>query len=173
MSHSAIYGRLISTTMREGQMTLARNGCTTCKGKRRTGPRREARRPLTRPGRAISCDRARPNCMNCSQSNRKCQGYGLRLSWPRANDRRRAVVSKLSPPSPTSPPAGQISDARFVHTTHWDIELYHSLTGSVPVRTLSSLDPPTCWNPSKLETLDPDLLEYCMLCQSRIATDRA
>ncbi|KAI0120973.1 fungal-specific transcription factor domain-containing protein [Xylariales sp. AK1849] len=135
--------------MREGQMTMARTGCATCKG------------------RAISCDRARPNCTNCSRSNRKCQWYGLRLSWPRANDRRRAVVSK-SPPPPT---AGQISDARFVHTSHWDFELYHSMTSSVPVRTLSLLKEPTIWNPAKLEALDRDLFEYfCCVASASLAT---
>lgn len=136
------------------------------------GPRRKARRPLTRP--AISCDRARPKkaCTSCSRSNRKCQGYGLRLSWPRPNDRRRAVVSKSAPPSPSPPTAGQISDARFVHTSTWDIELYHSLTSSVPVHKLSLLGVPIFWNPSTLEALDRDLLEYCMLYKSSIATCR-
>ncbi|KAJ5679524.1 hypothetical protein N7462_007768 [Penicillium macrosclerotiorum] len=56
--------------------------------------------------------------------------------------------------------AGQISDARFVHTSHWDIELHHSLTSPVPVRNLSLLGVPTFWNPSQLESLDRDLLEY-------------
>ncbi|KAH6639954.1 tRNA synthetases class I-domain-containing protein [Truncatella angustata] len=128
--------------MREGQMTTPRNGCAACKD------------------RAIRCDRVRPNCTNCSRSNRKCQWHGLRLFWPRANDRRRAVVSESPMVSPSPPTAGQISDARFVHTSHWDIELYHSLTRSVPVRTLSLLHVPTVWNPSKLEDSDQELLEY-------------
>jgi hypothetical protein len=42
------------------------------------------------------------------------------------------------------------------------MELYHSLTSSVPVRNLSLLRVPIFWNPSKLEALDRDLLDYCM-----------
>ncbi|CAF9909974.1 MAG: hypothetical protein HETSPECPRED_009571 [Heterodermia speciosa] len=116
------------------------SGCATCKG------------------RAISCDRTKPNCTNCSRSNRKCQWHSLKLSWPGADDRRRAVVSKSSPSS--SPAQGRISDARFVHTTYWDMELYHNLIGSVPVRTLSLPKLSTCWKSSELEIRDSDLLEY-------------
>ncbi|KAI1489090.1 fungal-specific transcription factor domain-containing protein [Biscogniauxia mediterranea] len=139
--------------MREGQMKTGCGGCATCKG------------------RAISCDGAQPNCTNCSRSNQECRGHGLRLSWPRANDHRRAVVSKLAPP-PSSPlTAGRISDARFVHTSHWDIELYHSLTSSVPARPLPLLDVPMSWNPSKLEALDRDLFEYfCRVASTSLAT---
>ncbi|KAL8942492.1 MAG: hypothetical protein Q9216_001636 [Gyalolechia sp. 2 TL-2023] len=126
------------------------NGCATCKG------------------RAISCDRTKPTCTNCSRSNRKCQWHNLKLSWPGAHDRRRAVVSKTSPSSPTQ---GRISDARFIHTTYWDMELYQNLTASVPVRTLSLLDPSPCWNSSELKTLDSDLLEYfCCVASASLAT---
>ncbi|KAL8997448.1 MAG: hypothetical protein Q9169_003311 [Polycauliona sp. 2 TL-2023] len=126
------------------------SGCATCKA------------------RGITCDRTKPKCTNCSQSNRKCHWHHLKLSWPGANDRRRAVVSKSSL---SSPKQGRISDARFVHTTYWDMELYHNLVGSVPVRTLSLLDPSTCWNPSELETLDSDLLEYfCCVASASLAT---
>ena len=129
------------------------------------GPRR-SRKPINSgqvvPSVAIA-PMTKPNCTNYSRSNQKYQWHNLKLSWPHANDRRRAIVSKSSPPSPLSPTEGRISDARFVHTTHWDIELSHNLIGSVPVRSLSWLDPSTCWNPSEMETLDSDLLEYCML----------
>ncbi|KAI1497640.1 fungal-specific transcription factor domain-containing protein [Biscogniauxia marginata] len=136
--------------MREGQMAAVRTGCATCRGC------------------AISCDRARPKCTNCSRSNRKCQWQGLRLSWPRANDRRRAVVSKSSPLPLT---VGQVSDVRFVHTSHWDIELYHSLTSSVPMRPLPLLGVPMFWNPSKMESLDRDLFEYfCCVASASLAT---
>lgn len=51
------------------------------------------------------------------------------------------------------------------------MELYHNLTGSVPVRTLSLLGASTCWNPSELETLDSDLLEYfCCVASASLAT---
>ncbi|KAF1922277.1 uncharacterized protein M421DRAFT_379587 [Didymella exigua CBS 183.55] len=133
------------TNMQHRQMATPRIGCATCKG------------------RAISCDGARPHCTNCSRSNRKCHGYGLKLSWPRANDSRRAVVSKSSPPYLSLSKTGLVSDARFVHMSHWDIELNHSLTSSAPVRTLSLLGVPMLCNTFKLEAPDRDLFEYCML----------
>jgi hypothetical protein len=55
-----------------------------------------------------------------------------------------------------------VSDARFVHMSHWDIELYHSLTNSAPVRTLSLLGVPMLRNTFELEAPDRDLFEYCM-----------
>ncbi|KAH8716741.1 fungal-specific transcription factor domain-containing protein [Phaeosphaeriaceae sp. PMI808] len=138
---------------REGRMTTARTGCATCKG------------------RAISCDGARPSCMNCSQSSRKCKGYGLKLSWPRENDRRRAVVSKSDPPYMSLPDMGQISDARFVHTSHWDIELHRSLISSAPARTLPLLGVPMLWNPRKLEAPERDLFEYfCCVASTSLPT---
>ncbi|KAF2819389.1 hypothetical protein CC86DRAFT_431983 [Ophiobolus disseminans] len=54
----------------------------------------------------------------------------------------------------------KVSDARFVHTSHWDIELYHSLTSSAPVRALPLLGVPMLWNTFKLEAPDRDLFEY-------------
>lgn len=113
-------------------------------------------------GRAIRCDRARPNCSNCTHAKRKCQWYGLRLSWPRDNDRRRAIVSKPPRPSHSAPTsADQISEARFVHTSHWDIELYNNLAASSDARTLPLLDVPIIWDPSDLDISDRDLLDYC------------
>ncbi|GIK00984.1 hypothetical protein Aspvir_005014 [Aspergillus viridinutans] len=104
-------------------------------------------------GGTISCDRVRPQkaSTSCSQSRRK--------------------YKRLAPLSPSRPTAGQISDTRFVHTSNWDIELHHSLTSSVPVRNLSLLSVPIFWNPSKLEALDRDLLEYfCCVASASLAT---
>ncbi|KAF1919309.1 fungal-specific transcription factor domain-containing protein [Ampelomyces quisqualis] len=53
-----------------------------------------------------------------------------------------------------------VSDARFVHTSHWDIELYRNLTSSAPLRTLSLLGVPMLWSTFKLEASDRDLFEY-------------
>lgn len=102
-------------------------------------------------------------CTTCSRSNHKCQGHGLRLSWPRPNDCRRSVVCKSPLLSVSHSTGGKISDARFIHTSNWDIELYHRLTSSGPVRNLSLLGVPVSWNP--LEQGGPEqaqeLLEYC------------
>ncbi|KAK1948680.1 hypothetical protein LY78DRAFT_535565, partial [Colletotrichum sublineola] len=93
---------------------------------------------------------------------------GLRLSWPRPNDARRAVVSESALSSPSLSVAGTISDARFVHTSSWDIELYYTLKSSAPRRKLPLLSGPTFWNPYKLEGLDLDLLQY-FCCEASVS----
>ncbi|KAK6088617.1 short-chain dehydrogenase [Seiridium cupressi] len=95
----------------------------------------------------------------------------IRSTWEKASiESGRAVVSKSRPPS-LSPLTCLITDARFVHMSNWDVELHHSLAGSVPERTLSLLDVPTIWNPSKLEALDQDLFEYfCLVASSSLAS---
>lgn len=144
---------------------MGRTGCVTCKGKWRSEPSREARRPLTQSARAITCDRLRPNCTHCSRFNLKCQWYGPTLSWPRSDDRRRSIVSDSFSPGSSLHTTGPISDTRFLHTSNWDIEFYRSMTSSVPIRALSLLDEPMFWNPSTLDTVDQDLLGYCMFCK--------
>ncbi|KAH6987946.1 fungal-specific transcription factor domain-containing protein [Ilyonectria sp. MPI-CAGE-AT-0026] len=42
----------------------------------------------------IACDKALPSCRNCTEKGRTCLGYGLKLSWPRDDDRRRFVRKK-------------------------------------------------------------------------------
>lgn len=41
--------------------------------------------------RKTSCDKALPSCTNCRRRDIECLGYGLKLSWPRKNDKRRAI----------------------------------------------------------------------------------
>ncbi|KAK1835672.1 fungal-specific transcription factor domain-containing protein [Podospora conica] len=41
--------------------------------------------------RKTACDKALPSCSNCRRRDTECLGYGLKLSWPRKNDKRRAV----------------------------------------------------------------------------------
>lgn len=48
---------------------------------------------LTATGRRIRCDRRVPACANCATAKLQCQGYGLRLSWPRVGDRKRALLA--------------------------------------------------------------------------------
>ncbi|KZL74362.1 zinc-finger transcription factor [Colletotrichum tofieldiae] len=78
--------------------------------------------------RKISCDRRHPRCSNCVRSNRACQGYGLRLSWPRDNDRKRMIVSRagyfLRRSRHNSPSSGQF---HMINATSWDIKVYQYL----------------------------------------------
>ncbi|KAI2618208.1 fungal-specific transcription factor domain-containing protein [Hypoxylon sp. NC1633] len=119
-------------------MGIANRSCGTCRDRR------------------ILCDRAAPTCMQCVRSKRKCQGYGLRLSWPNASDARRAVVGKQ--PTHASKPR-HFSDARLVHMSTADIEMHYYLTSSVPK---------VLWNPFTLDVGDKDLFQYfqCTASQS-------
>ena len=45
--------------------------------------------------RHIRCDLKSPVCARCMKDRRHCQGYGLRLSWPRVDDKKRAIVVAL------------------------------------------------------------------------------
>lgn len=93
----------------------------------------------------------------------------IRLSWPRESDKRRAIVSKTPALSEIwhgrGSPDANVSDARFVHVSYWDVELHDRLTkqglGYNGSRLLHI--PWTPWNPSKLQAPDRDLLEYCTL----------
>ncbi|KPA37129.1 transcription factor [Fusarium langsethiae] len=59
--------------------------------------------------RRIRCDRGAPACANCGRARLECQGYGLRLSWPRDGGGRRA----LSTPGSCNAPQPSIPHPRF------------------------------------------------------------
>ncbi|KAI8625235.1 fungal-specific transcription factor domain-containing protein [Xylariaceae sp. FL1651] len=89
-------------------MTRSRHGCWTCKARK------------------VQCDRGMPTCQKCTRARRECQGYGLRLSWPKDNDKRRAAVTAILPP--TEARTRYTSRHLFINTTFWDIELYRRLS---------------------------------------------
>jgi hypothetical protein len=67
----------------------------------------------------VACDRSRPRCQACSSSGRECLGYGLKLSWPRHDDKKRAIVLEDSAQLPYSSVLEE-----FVRVSNIDIELY-------------------------------------------------
>lgn len=83
---------------------------------------------LSLSDRRILCDRTLPVCSRCSQSNRTCKGYGVRLSWPKANDKRRAVVARSSLQQSTG---HRFSNARLVNISTWDIDMHRHLSGAM------------------------------------------
>ncbi|CAK7200444.1 hypothetical protein SEUCBS139899_003139 [Sporothrix eucalyptigena] len=56
------------------------------------GQLRSAKRCWNCRDRKIACDRALPGCDKCRQRRKTCEGYGLRLSWPKDNDTRRSAL---------------------------------------------------------------------------------
>ncbi|EDU49734.1 predicted protein [Pyrenophora tritici-repentis Pt-1C-BFP] len=119
------------------QTTAIRTGCAMCER------------------RGINCNNPRKDC-----STQPNQRNGLKLSWPRANDTRRSVVLKASQPTHLQGSAPPISDASFVHTSSWDMELYHSLSSSASVHDSSKMRVPLPWTGVKLETPERELIEY-------------
>ncbi|KAH7041523.1 fungal-specific transcription factor domain-containing protein [Microdochium trichocladiopsis] len=104
-------------------------GCWTCRDRR------------------VRCDRTLPHCRACARSKRQCQGYGLRLSWPRERDPKRFIVGPAPVTSTKSrwrPGVGDTSGGDdegcasfqsnksywFVHTGAEDVEVYHDLVAS-------------------------------------------
>ncbi|KAI1127402.1 fungal-specific transcription factor domain-containing protein [Nemania abortiva] len=74
--------------------------------------------------RKVLCDRAIPICERCSRSKLPCQGYKLRLSWPKRADGRRWIIGN-SPPCRKNMASG--SRFHFVNSSFQDIQLYHYL----------------------------------------------
>lgn len=116
------------------------------------------------PARKIQCDGGRPKCQKCTRAQRDCEGYELRLSWPREDDKRRAMTGTNAPSvlvSQSQP--GQIpSDIFFVNTTWQDMELYGYLSGQrhpyLPLRPFSRL-----WRQPQQQAKHMDLVHHCKL----------
>ncbi|KAI1266678.1 fungal-specific transcription factor domain-containing protein [Xylariaceae sp. FL1019] len=89
------------------QSATYQKGCWTCKDRK------------------IKCDRAAPSCQKCVRGNRDCEGYGPRLSWPRANDKKRAITG----PSPARWRVPSHSeDHLYVHTVFKDMQVHRDLS---------------------------------------------
>ncbi|KAI9151375.1 hypothetical protein HJFPF1_08577 [Paramyrothecium foliicola] len=120
--------------------------------------------PLTRGvARKIRCDRTLPSCTGCVKGGKQCPGYGMRLFWPRSDDKRRAVVA---------PPSGariaQYEGVEFIDTTFQDVRLHDRLSGekwnaNEDVEELEFapiLTNPIRWIPYEMTTTESDLFEY-------------
>ncbi|KAJ9155453.1 Zinc-finger transcription factor [Pleurostoma richardsiae] len=123
-------------------MMNTRKACWTCKDRK------------------VLCDRGAPTCGNCARAQRECQGYGLRLSWPRDNDKRRAITGK---PSVDAAHGSQRETHHrlFVNATGWDIELYRYLALQRLARPPRLIQPtPDLWRPPRRKVEDVDLIQY-------------
>ncbi|CAI7572340.1 unnamed protein product [Penicillium palitans] len=109
--------------------------------------------------RRIRCDRTVPACSQCSQSNRTCKGYGLRLSWPKVDDKRRAMVARSSLQQRSARP--RFSNAHLVNISTWDIEMHRYLFGLVSSEYHRlTLQSPMPFNPFKFDVTETYLFQY-------------
>ncbi|KAL2862299.1 Zn(II)2Cys6 transcription factor [Aspergillus lucknowensis] len=76
--------------------------------------------------RRIVCDRGTPTCGQCARANRSCKGYGLRLSWPKANNVKRAVVGGPLRRSA----AHHLSRVALVNVSEGDLRMHYYLAKS-------------------------------------------
>ena len=126
----------------------------------------------------IGCDQGLPACQNCLQSKKKCSGYGLQLSWPRASDSRRAVVARHQTHLPSKQRQRSGRRTRFINTSIWDLDLHNEIvnTGQYkrqadPMQLYPPLLPLTMSTPwGVLEAGDQMLLSYYETVLSRIVT---
>ena len=82
----------------------------------------------------------------------------MRLSWPKANDRRRAMLGG-APPAKAKADGDSATPLRIINTSAWDIEIHHYLTSSG--LNINPIVPrPLSWSPVKSDT-DYKLLQYC------------
>ncbi|KAL3442403.1 fungal-specific transcription factor domain-containing protein [Aspergillus insuetus] len=108
--------------------------------------------------RRILCDRAAPTCTQCARSNRVCKGYGIRLSWPKSNDARRAVVGRVS----QGRKAARQLHSTVVNVSNFDIKLHYLLSHRFPSDYSSlSLNVPVPFTILTYTDTDGQLLEYC------------
>ncbi|KAM5366805.1 hypothetical protein ACJZ2D_010345 [Fusarium nematophilum] len=78
--------------------------------------------------RKVLCDRTRPTCLRCSQSGRRCTGYGVRLSWPRDDDTRRTLVGPAA--ANKAPSSTSRVELQLVNAFSRDIEMHDLISAS-------------------------------------------
>ena len=139
--------------------------------------------------RKVLCDGTLPHCNRCVKANRRCEGYGTRLSWPRRDDPRRAIIG----PAPAKRRGTATkSGLRLVNASSWDIELLQLVPTSADVygtllqgleatyaapshnhlpiaiskTSLPLLRTPITWVDLQLSPIEKDLFEYCQFMLS-------
>ncbi|KAK9427691.1 fungal-specific transcription factor domain-protein [Lipomyces doorenjongii] len=124
--------------------------------------------------RKVACDLDFPECRNCTLSNFKCQGYGLRLSWPSDKDFRRTILGKTRSRYRKSEAGSETF--QFINASSWDVELHNSLItlNSDKIRTSRLLAIPLSVamlrSPNRLTGQEQDLVSYFITVVSKSLT---
>ncbi|PQE15835.1 Zinc-finger transcription factor protein [Rutstroemia sp. NJR-2017a BBW] len=154
------------------------NECWACKVKYRSAFK--ANHSSIIDSRAV-CNRVYPRCSRCAKSNKPCE-YGLRLSWPKATNKKRSLTYSLQDVVGTRRGFSQMS---FINATSWDIQLHdyllmnqglltHEIShystnalviglGNHKVFAFQRLHPPMAlsWLPINLDHEERELLDHC------------
>ncbi|KAI8716162.1 Zn(2)-C6 fungal-type domain-containing protein [Fusarium sp. LHS14.1] len=108
--------------------------------------------------RKIRCDGGLPTCGKCAQSRIHCEGYEPRLSWPRDNDNRRAMVATPLD-IPTNESREKPNTLFLINTTFNDMELYSHRTSRMYLDRLVPFSP-MLPNRSQVQAEHTCLLQY-------------
>lgn len=155
--------------------TIGQNkGCGVCRGT----TSRISNQPiliLVVTDRKVKCDRTRPQCLRCTKLNRRCDGYGMRLSWPRRNDRKRSMLGPFTRAKASSAGQSHPRTALFVNVSPWDIDIHYALCADrLDKRSLilkgvnapppvKSLPRAMRWVPHDMTSSELMILDYCTL----------
>ncbi|KAL7946043.1 fungal-specific transcription factor domain-containing protein [Trichoderma barbatum] len=115
--------------------------------------------------RKIKCDRGLPTCTNCRHRSVQCQGYGIRLSWPRNGDKRRAVELKSTTRQRKHMLAALYQHSLFLNMTAWDVETFYELSeakSSITFTKMSIPPAPPSIHSLRLHESESGLLQYFM-----------
>ncbi|KAM6529745.1 hypothetical protein FALCPG4_007873 [Fusarium falciforme] len=115
-------------------------GCWTCKDRK------------------VRCDLQQPSCANCARSKRKCAGYGMRLSWPRPNDRRRSMVHEPDKSSRANPESEKA--LHFINTYTWHVAMYGSSSNGSYSKLVARPPGPLLYSLSLINRDESMLLDY-------------
>lgn len=116
----------------------------------------EARQLTDLAERRVACDGTKPACSNCTRGKRQCQGYGTRLSWPKAGDKKRSIVLLQ-----THAQRRQRGATPFLNTTTQDVLLYYY--PDVRITRYPVIRQPTPWKAADTVAVNAmDLVAYCM-----------
>ncbi|KAI8716335.1 Zn(2)-C6 fungal-type domain-containing protein [Fusarium sp. LHS14.1] len=123
-------------------------GCWTCKG-------------------TIRCDLRQPSCVNCARSKRKCSGYGVRLSWPRPNDRRRSMVHE--PDRPQRANLESEKSLHFINTYTRHVAMYGPSSGGIYSKLVARPPGPLLHSLSLINRDESMFLDYDMRADTKIS----
>ncbi|KAL2865884.1 Zn(II)2Cys6 transcription factor [Aspergillus lucknowensis] len=114
--------------------------------------------------RRISCDRATPTCAQCARSNRVCKGYGMRLSWPKTSDGRRAAVAV---PHHYRRAGRPLLSSSLVNVSEFDIKMHYRLSTLSSDNASLSLRVPIPFTFIVVTDTDSQLFDYFESTASR------
>jgi hypothetical protein len=126
---------------------------------------------LTQIDRKIGCDKSLPSCENCRRTQRVCDGYNVRLSWPSKVDGRRKQILWQAGPISVSPnymaTSGRFTFLNTIVRDFDDDRIGEDELAGLELQS-SKLERPLS-HMNGITSIDGYLISYCM-CNRRSGT---